>query len=152
MFGGCRICNDRGGKLKNSWSFGSPKISKRENSFVLNCLQSQGIRRYFVTVKSTDALYAASAKMFDRSLAAIAVQRLSDWSRNLLAPAAWGYSDFDDASCQHQISQRMKTQSNYIFPSTSDEVDWKCQEEGSKWIKTRSIVWCLRAKQQSRGW
>ena len=29
----------------------------------------QGIRRYFVTVKSTDALYAATAKMFDRTLA-----------------------------------------------------------------------------------
>ena len=51
--------------------FGSPKITKRENSFVLFFFQSRGIRRYFVTVKSTDALYAATARMFDRSLAAI---------------------------------------------------------------------------------
>lgn len=50
--------------------FGSPKITKRE-FLCLIFFQSRGIRRYFVTVKSTDALYAATARMFDRSLAAI---------------------------------------------------------------------------------
>lgn len=70
--GDSRTCNEVG-KLKNSENplNGRQKPQKGRIPLFLNCLLSRGIRRYFVTVKSTDALYAATARMFDRSLAAI---------------------------------------------------------------------------------